>query len=131
MNDKSHVSMEQKVCVVCTTKFDSGAILLDRRLKQSMERYTTTGWGMCPECDKLRQAGYVALVGCDSEKSEIRDGIVDPSGAYRTGKIVHIKEEAFVRVFNAPVPRNKVVFSDQTVLDKLEKMKEGKDVDEK
>ena len=38
MNDKSHVSLEQHVCLVCGTAFDTGAILLDKRLRASMER---------------------------------------------------------------------------------------------
>ncbi|WP_430522156.1 hypothetical protein [Pseudomonas aeruginosa] len=48
MNDKSHVSLEQHVCLVCGTAFDTGAILLDKRLRASMERHTATGWGLCP-----------------------------------------------------------------------------------
>ena len=36
MNDKSHVSLEQHVCLVCGTAFDTGAILLDKRLRASM-----------------------------------------------------------------------------------------------
>lgn len=43
MNDKSHVSLEQHVCLVCGTAFDTGAILLDKRLRASMERHTATG----------------------------------------------------------------------------------------
>ncbi len=49
MNDKLHVSLEQHVCLVCGTAFDTGAILLDKRLRASMERRTATGWGLCPE----------------------------------------------------------------------------------
>jgi len=36
MNDKSHVSMEQHVCLVCGVTFDPDAILLDKRLRASM-----------------------------------------------------------------------------------------------
>ena len=32
MNDKSHVSMEQHVCLVCGVAFDTGAILLDNQI---------------------------------------------------------------------------------------------------
>jgi len=48
MNDKSHVSLEQRVCLVCGTTFDTGAILLDKRLRQHLDRHTVTGWGLCP-----------------------------------------------------------------------------------
>ena len=67
MNDKSHVSLEQHVCLVCGTRFDTGAILLDRRLRASMERHTATGWGLCPEHQKLSDEGFVALVECDPQ----------------------------------------------------------------
>lgn len=36
---KSHCSIERKVCPICTKEFDSGAILLDRRLRDSMDRH--------------------------------------------------------------------------------------------
>ena len=69
MNDKSHVSLEQHVCLVCGTAFDTGAILLDKRLRASMERHTATGWGLCPEHQKLADDGFVALVECDPQRS--------------------------------------------------------------
>lgn len=43
MSEKSHVSLEQHACLVCGTTFDTGAILLDKRLRASMERHTATG----------------------------------------------------------------------------------------
>ena len=46
--DKSHVSMERRVCRVCGREYDTGAILLDRRLKKSMDRHTLTGGGFMP-----------------------------------------------------------------------------------
>lgn len=48
MDDKSHVSLEQQLCLVCGTAFDTGNILLDRRLRASMKHHTTTGWGCVP-----------------------------------------------------------------------------------
>ena len=62
MNDKSHVSLEQHVCLVCGKAFDTGTILLDKRLRASMEHHTKTGWGLCPEHQKLADDGFVALV---------------------------------------------------------------------
>ena len=74
MNDKSHVSLEQHVCLVCGTAFDTGAILLDKRLRASMERHTATGWGLCPEHQKLADDGFVALVECDPQRSGSQAG---------------------------------------------------------
>ncbi len=49
MNDKSHVFLEQHVCLVCGKALDTGAVLLDKRFRASMERHTKMGWGLCPE----------------------------------------------------------------------------------
>ena len=96
MNDKSHVSLEQHVCLVCGTAFDTGAILLDKRLRASMERHTATGWGLCPEHQKLSDDGFVALVECDPQRSGSQaSGRMKPEQAYRTGRLAHLKREAF------------------------------------
>ncbi|WP_456119819.1 hypothetical protein [Winslowiella arboricola] len=74
MNDKSHISLEQRVCLVCGTTFDTGCILLDGRLRASMEQHTTTGWGICTEYQQLFDEGYVALVECDPQRSDMLSG---------------------------------------------------------
>jgi hypothetical protein len=87
VDDKSYVSLEQHLCMVCAIPFDTGSILLDRRLRSSMERHTTTGWGLCPEHQRLHSEGFVALVECDPQRSGARssDGQMKPDQAYRTG----------------------------------------------
>ena len=60
MDDKSHVSLEQQLCLVCCTAFDTGSILLDRRLRASLKHHTTTGWGLCPEHQRLFSESFVA-----------------------------------------------------------------------
>src|SRR5690606_24370178 len=91
MNDKSHVSLEQHVCLVCGSAFDTGAILLDKRLRQSMERHTVNGWGLCPEHERLFKEGYVALVECDPQRSggAPSSGSMKPEQAYRPGRLAH------------------------------------------
>ena len=105
MDDKSHVSLEQHLCVVCGALFDTGAILLDRRLRPSLQRHTTTGWGLCPEHERLRSQGFVALVECDPQRSAARsvDGRLKPDEAHRTGRLAHIQRVAFARVFDVPI----------------------------
>lgn len=123
MNDKSHVSMEQHVCLVCGTAFDTGGILLDKRLRASMGRHTTTGWGLCPEHQKLADDDFVALVECDPRRSGSPDGRLKPEHAYRTGRLVHIKRHVFTQVFNAPIEANQAcVFVEPGVIDQLQAM---------
>ncbi len=92
MNDQSQVSLEQHACLVCGTAFDTGAILLDKRLRASMERHTATGWGLCSEHQKLSDDGFVALVECDPQRSGSQaGGRMKPEQTYRTGRLVHLR----------------------------------------
>ncbi|WP_161961946.1 hypothetical protein [Xanthomonas campestris] len=49
MNEKSHVSMEQRVCPVCGSPHDTGSILLDKRMRARINEKTIVGRGLCPE----------------------------------------------------------------------------------
>lgn len=50
-NEKSHVSLERHLCLVCGVGFETGAILLDRRLRARMQRHAATGWGLAESID--------------------------------------------------------------------------------
>jgi hypothetical protein len=126
MSDKSYVSMEQHLCVVCGHPYDTHAILLDRRLRDSMERHTITGWGMCEEHEKLKQEGYVALVACDDENVQEAqwNGHVFPQDAHRTGAIAHVRLEAFNKMFSTPAPEGMVCFTDNEIIEYLQTLEE-------
>lgn len=125
---KSHVSMEQVICVVCGKPYDTGAILLDRRLRDSMEPKTVTGWGMCPEHDEMRSKGYVALVAVDEKRSRkdrrlpASPNTMRPEDAYRTGDIAHVRATRWPDIFDTPVPEKMVAFVELTVIEKLKVM---------
>ena len=125
MNDKSHVSLERHVCLVCGVAYDTGSILLDKRLRQSLERYTTTGWGLCAEHQKLFDEGFVALVECDPARSGKPSGAdrLKPSEAYRTGRLAHLKREAFAAMFNVQLAADQVcVFVEPGIIEKIQTM---------
>ena len=121
MNDQSQVSLEQHACLVCGTAFDTGAILLDKRLRASMQRHTATGWGLCSEHQKLSDDGFVALVECDPQRSGSQaGGRMKPEQTYRTGRLVHLRRTAFAQVFNVPVEDEQAcVFVEPGVIDQL------------
>jgi len=127
MNDKSHVSLEQHVCLVCGTAFETGAILLDKRLRASMERHTATGWGLCPEHQKLLDDGFVALVECDPQRSgSPTNGRMNPKQAYRTGRLAHLRREVFAQMFNVPIADDQAcVFVEPGVIEQLQTMMEA------
>jgi hypothetical protein len=109
---KSHVSMEQNQCFVCLKVYDTGAILLDRQLKSSMEQHTITGRAPCPECVAQINAGFVALIEASRVGGEPK----------RSGAIAFIKEAAWP--FDVPVPPKKICFIEPGVIEKLQNMQE-------
>ncbi|MDD2767933.1 MAG: ATPase [Methylococcus sp.] len=124
MNDKSHVSLEQHVCLVCGKAFDTGAILLDKRLRASMEHHTAMGWGLCHEHQKLSDDGFVALVECDPQRSGSQaGGRMKPEQAYRTGRLAHLRRTVFAELFNVPIEdKQACVFVESGVIDQLQSM---------
>ena len=119
---KSHVSMECKVCLVCGIKFKTGALLLDRRMKQSLEMETVTGTDVCEKCSDLNKQGYVALVGVDASKSTFCGNTLSPEHAHRTGHVFHMKREAFRLMFDSKIDVTSImVYVDQTAVDLLMK----------
>jgi hypothetical protein len=125
MNEKSYVSLEQHVCVVCGVAFDTGSLLLDRRLRARFDHYTATGWGLCAEHRKLFDDGYVALVECDPQRSGLSLGgdRLKPEQAYRTGRLAHVRREAFARLFNVSIEAKQAcVFVERGVIERLQSM---------
>lgn len=123
MYEKSHVSLEQHACLVCGKAFETGAILMDRRLRASLARHTVTGWGLCPEHQQLSDDGFVALVECDSARSGATDanGCLKPEQCYRTGKVAHLARDVFPKIFQAAIPSDQpCVFVEQGVIDYIQ-----------
>lgn len=116
---KSHVSMETKQCLVCAKEFNVG-VLLDRRLSNSLESKTLTGYGLCDEHKELFEDGYIALVGVDESKSTITNGNLLPENAYRTGNVIHVKYHVLEGFFNVPINKSlPLIFVEDAVIDKL------------
>jgi len=125
MDDKSHVSLEQHVCLVCGQAYETGSILLDRRLRASLVHHTVTGWGLCPAHQKLFDEGFVALVECDPARSAApsADGRVKPEQAFRTGQVAHVKRHVFAGLFKAEIaPDQPCVFVEPGLIDQLAAM---------
>lgn len=100
---KGHVSIEYKICPVTGKKFESNAILLDKRLKDSIERTTVTGYQVCPEVQEKIDEGFIPLVEIDSEKFEIVNGELTPATAHRTGNIAYVKRAVWEQMLGRTV----------------------------
>jgi len=137
---KSYVTLEQHICVVCAQPFDSGTLLLDQRLRPKFDMHTVTSayyesdgsfadpqpksrpdadrrglelkvnMGMCPEHKKLKDEGYIALVGCDESKTPINGNMSDPRDAHRTGEVAHVRSSIWANLFNGDAPPKGVAF---------------------
>ena len=80
---KSFVTMEQHQCPVCGTVFDTGALLLDKRLLNKFDSKTITGNSLCSECQSKIDEGFTILI-------VVRDG-ESGDNPYRTGKMLYWK----------------------------------------
>jgi hypothetical protein len=122
---KSYVTMEQAACLVCCKTFETGNLLLDKRLRERFDMHTLTGWGLCDDCTPMHEQGYIAIVGCDPEKSTAEpDGSILPENAHRTGEVAHLRIEAWDTCFNIPLPKEPAVFATQDVVDWLKEQME-------
>lgn len=119
--EKSYVSIAQKVCIVTGNLYDSGEILMDKRMKNSMEHKTTVGMGVCPEVEKLFNKGYVALIEVDSAKSGSgNDKKLSPKDAYRTGNFAYLKRDVFKELFTVPLEDSQnIVYIDEKTFQHL------------
>jgi hypothetical protein len=118
MTDKSYVTLERKVCPACGIEHNSGAILMDNRMRDRFEPSTVTGWGLCDDDAAKVEEGFVILVGANAP-----DGAdtLTPSNADRTGDLMYLRREVAENMFNIPeVPD--MVFVAPEVVDMLKKM---------
>lgn len=118
---KSHITVEQHICVVCAEPYDTGSLLLDKYMRDKFEQNTITGWGMCEEHAKLKKDNYVALVGIDEQKSGVfsKSRTVDPTDVHRLGTYIHIKSEMFEDIFDVALPETMVAFIDEALVNAL------------
>ena len=127
MTEKSHVTLEQQACLVCGQAFDTGSLLLDRRLRPRFEHKTCTGWGLCPEHQKRHDEGYIALVCVDPKKSVALD---DAAKVWRTGAVAHVRRSVAQRILTGISDKDlerPMVFCEPEVIEKLEAMSKGAD----
>jgi hypothetical protein len=118
---KSYVSLDTKICPICTKQHEVG-VILNKRLKDSLEKNTVTGWGLCPDCVEKKNDNYVALVGCDPDKSEKKpNGNIDLSGAYRTGKIAWLRKPVAEDMFSGVI-NSDMLFATDDLFVELERM---------
>jgi len=120
---KSYVTLEQAVCPICAETKDTGNLLLDRRMRDTFEHKTTTGVDICPDCQKMIDDGYIALVGADEKQSVIsHDNRIKVEDAFRLAEYLWIKRHVAVQIFDTEFGEHPFVFIDQEAIDKVKEI---------
>lgn len=112
--EKNIVSMEHKRCAICDRTYATNALLLQTKglNKPRLDMVTVTGLGICPDCHK---EGFTPFVVIDKTRSN-RESV------YKTGEVIHVKNEAIPKIFNRQF--GEFSFIDQDGADKLKSMME-------
>jgi transcriptional regulator NrdR family protein len=98
MSEKSYVSMG--LCPIC--RKENGTILMDRRIKDSLERFTIDPTHVCDKCkEKYLERGVM---------------LIEP----HNGNLIVLKDEAFQQMFDKKLPKEKIAFVTQELLDSLQ-----------
>lgn len=111
---KSHVGLGYSHCPVCLEITDE-VVLLDKRLKDTLEKDNFMGWKPCSVHEQQFNEGYIALVETTSNNpSQLND-------KGRTGNFAMIRKGAFDHIFNiATTP--KIVFIDPEAFKQLQEI---------
>jgi len=95
-------------------------------MKPTFEKHTTTGYGLCKDCQQKKDDGYVALIVCDPTKSTIVGGKVQKmEDAHRTGEIIHVRKAAARRIFTIDIGDREFVFIGLEAAEKVKQIAEG------
>ncbi len=98
MSDKSYVTLE--CCPICGN--ETGNLLLDRRMRDTFEKYTINPTSVCSVC----------------KEKYLKEGIllINP----KTGSLAVIKESAFKRIFDkTPLPVHRIAFAEEELIQKF------------
>jgi hypothetical protein len=93
----------------------SETVLIDTRLKPTLESKNYTGYAMCDEHAEQIKAGYIALV--EVSNTEPVHMLND---AQRTGQIAMVRREVWDKLFDMPVPPQNLAFVEQGVVAMLQ-----------
>lgn len=114
--DKSHVALGCYLDPLDGTEHDE-VVLLDKHLRATLPAHGRVhlGWKLKPEHQKLRDAGYIGIIGIDPDKTPKAATL---ENVHRTGKVMHVKLETFEHFFG-PAPDKGICCMDDSVVEQL------------
>lgn len=104
MTEKSHVALGQGQCFICAKFYETGEVLLHKRLKPVFDREVTTTNAPCPECKGRIDTNFTALIEADED------------GDNRTGRIAWIPGDRWSEFFNVPRPPKGIGYIQKGIL---------------
>ena len=117
---KSYVSLEKKICAICGHEHETNSILLDKRLKDSMEHYTVTGYDHCDDCKGKLDDDYIALVEIVNNPGKDKN-VLRNEEAQRTGTIAWIRKPIAAQLFNRTIT-TPMAFVNHDIIEYLQSM---------
>ena len=118
---KSYVSLETKVCPVCGIEFETESILMDTKMRDSMETRTTTGYGLCKKHQAEFEDGFIHLVVADSEDKT--STLIKIEDALYTGEIISVKRDILCKILDKDIDaRLPFVYIDQEAANIIKEM---------
>lgn len=117
-----NVAVEQQICEICGHNVETGAILLDRRLRGKFENmHVTTGIGRCAGCKTLVAEDRVALV---TILDQGQGDMITNENAVRTGSLIWMKRHIFNDIFSVDQDTDKFdfMFIDKEIENKIRDM---------
>ncbi len=118
--NKSHVTMVTRICVVCGNEYSTNEIALDTKPRKIFHRSTCMGWGECPEHKTLLDQDNVAMVEIDVSKSVVHENSKIKKGEeYRTGRVAIVDRPSLQKIVNMDISSHRVVMIDKSQFDEL------------
>jgi len=106
----SYVGIETAICPICckTHTPSDAAVLLHKRMCNVFPpsgKAEPSSNKLCEEHLKLYEDNFVALIGCDPEKSQVNDGgkVSKLGDEYRTGLVMHIRSETLLDIVDTDI----------------------------
>ncbi len=116
--DKQWISRGRRECPACGKLHETGAILLDRNMRNSFPgQYTCTGLCFCPDCKKYIDDGYVILI--EAANMPVGNQTIHVGEANRTGRVCYLKKHVAQEIFGM---ETEMAFIDPEAFGLLEKM---------
>lgn len=122
MSDKSYVGMGFLVCPVTGEKH-SESVLLDKNMKDRLEKENFMGYAYCPEVAAKIAEGYVCLIEIKNQPSSKGSEQVSIRDADRTGVYCFIKSELARDMFGIEGEVEEIQFASPEVVEFLTNFK--------